>query len=85
MHNMRLKNICRHCGGKGFTDLEISIEDFARIVDEHLQPLSSDTMNHGKIPAIKAVRTQWELGLKQAKDMVEAYMLFIKTINGSLS
>ena len=82
MHNMRLKNICRHCGGKGFTDLEISIEDFARIVDEHLQPLSS---NHGKIPAIKAVRTQWELGLKQAKDMVEAYMLFIKTVNGSLS
>ena len=84
MHNMRLKNICRHCGGKGFTDLEISIEDFARIVDEHLQ-VDVGNLNYGKIPAIKAVRTQWELGLKQAKDMVEAYMLFIKTVNGSLS
>ena len=67
----------RACGGRGTIEIDVDIEEFIKIVNEGL------SINN-KIIAIKAVRERWDMGLKAAKDMVEAYITFTNVVAGSI-
>jgi len=73
MRNFQGRVSCKDCGGTGFIAIEVNIEEFINIVDEELSA-------GNKIPAIKAVRTRWDMGLKDAKEIVEAYQEFLRSI-----
>jgi len=72
MRNFQGRTICKPCGGGGFIAIEIDMAEFIDIVDEGFAD--------NKIVAIKAVRTRWDMGLKDAKDIVEAYQEFLNNI-----
>ena len=73
MRNFEGRTLCKFCGGRGFMAIEIDMADFIDIVDEGLSA-------GNKIQAIKDVRTKWDMGLKDAKNMVEAYQEFLNSI-----
>ncbi len=73
MRNFHGNASCRNCGGRGFISFEIDMAEFIDIVDEGLSA-------GNKIQAIKDVRTKWDMGLKDAKNMVEAYQDFLNSV-----
>ena len=77
MLNIQGRIPCRACGGRGTIEIDVDIEEFIKIVNEGL------SINN-KIIAIKAVRERWDMGLKAAKDMVEAYITFTNVVAGSI-
>jgi hypothetical protein len=56
---------------------ETSIEDLTTLINADRDPLSSQGRAYqplvDKIPVIKAVRNKWDLGLKESKDVVDAW------------
>ena len=73
MRNFEGRTSCKYCGGRGFITIEIDMEEFINLIDEPLKL-------GDKIPAIKAVRAKWDMGLKDSKELVEAYQDFLKNI-----
>ena len=74
MRNFEGRTSCKYCGGRGFISLNIDMAEFIDIVDE------GGLSTGNKIQAIKDVRTKWDVGLKDAKNMVEAYQDFLNSI-----
>ena len=68
----RARVTCKQCQGEGDHDVDVDIDRVMRIVDT----IGMDR----KIDCIKQVRTETQLGLKQAKDLVEATMNFMKQL-----
>ena len=68
----RARVTCKQCQGEGDHDVDVDIDRVMRIVDT----IGMDR----KIDFIKKVRTETQLGLKQAKDLVEATMNFMKQL-----
>jgi len=66
---------CKPCKGTGLVGSSINTEDIFDIV---LQNLHEGEVN--KIPAIKQVREEYGMGLKEAKEIVEGAMAFHKAI-----
>jgi hypothetical protein len=57
---------------------ETSIEDLTTLINEERNRAFGDTSRHyrplvDKIPVIKAVRNKWDIGLKDSKDVVDAW------------
>ena len=63
---------CRQCQGEGYFDADVNIDSVMNIIAE--------IGIERKIDCIKQVRTETQLGLKQAKDLVEATMNFMKQL-----
>ena len=66
----RARVTCKQCQGEGVHDVDVDIDSVMRIVDT----IGMDR----KLVCIMQVRTETQLGLKQAKDLVEATMNFMK-------
>ena len=74
MRNFEGRITCKDCGGRGFIEVKINMDEFVSLVEG---PLTIGD----KIPAIKEVRTRWGIGLKDAKEMVEAYQYFLNSMS----
>tara|TARA_R100000306_G_C4353031_1_gene131171 strand:- start:561 stop:806 length:246 start_codon:yes stop_codon:yes gene_type:complete len=65
--NILRKVKCPHCDGSGLRTL-------------HINPITlfemHEQMPDQKINFIKAVRTEWDIGLREAKEIVEAVIEF---------
>jgi len=70
---IQMEHVCRDCNGTGRKITEVSMHEFMDLVDAGLSV-------GNKLVAIKDVRTKWGLGLKDAKDLVEAYQTFLAAV-----
>ena len=73
---IEMEHVCRECSGTGRKTSEISMHEFMDIVDGGLSV-------GNKIEAIKDVRTKWGIGLKDARDLIEAYQTFLAAMPNS--
>ena len=62
---------CKNCNGTGMVDAPISLSIVNDIVLRN---------EHNKINAIKEVRSKYYIHLKEAKQLVEASMLYIEQV-----
>jgi len=71
---------CKPCKGTGLVESSITTEGIFAIVMDNLQ---EGEVN--KIPAIKQVRDEYGMGLKEAKELVEGAMAFYMAIQNHAS
>ena len=76
--NMEIR--CKPCNGTGLVVSSINTED---ILDTDLENLHEGRVD--KIPAIKQVREEYGMGLKQAKELVEGAMAFHTAVQNHAS
>ena len=72
-HTIRKQVKCLTCNGDGMVDSPINIREFVILMNNY----NTETE---KINAIKAVRFEYRLGLKVAKEMVECYIDFVQKL-----
>ena len=72
-HTISKKVRCQTCNGKGTIDSPINIKTFVILMQNY-------DMTTQKLEAIKAVRFEYTLGLKVAKEMVEGYINFVQEL-----
>ena len=75
--NFSISRDCKLCNGSGKAETEIRSEDIMYMVNHNLYNTGGEV---NKIATIKQVRTEYEISLKQAKDLVEGAMLFYSAL-----
>ena len=75
--NFSISRDCKLCNGSGKAETEIRSEDIMYMVNHNLYNTGGEV---NKIATIKQVRTEYEISLKQAKDLVEGAMAWFYTI-----
>tara|TARA_R110000824_G_scaffold30868_12_gene101057 strand:+ start:7422 stop:7709 length:288 start_codon:yes stop_codon:yes gene_type:complete len=73
---IQIRRTCRGCDGTGKKTFEVSMHEFMDIVNSSLR-------EGNKLVAIKDVRTRWDLGLRDAKELVESYQTFLAAMPDS--
>jgi len=72
-HTIRKQVKCLTCNGDGMVDSPINIKTFVKHMNNYDQATQ-------KLEAIKAIRFEYRVGLKVAKEMVECYFDFVRDL-----